>query len=708
MRLLHAGFAVLATGVSLSAQRPAGDTTQTLAQVGVSATRSWLPGFLAPVSVSTIVNGELQGALSAGVDGPLGFVPGVLARSRAGGTDVHVMIRGFGARGAGERSNAGFSRGIRVLLDGIPETDPDGRTSFDVIDLALADRLDVVRSNGSALWGNASGGVLNVTTVPRFSESRISLEPMTGSFGFNRISATFGTRLGVEGRAWLTHSNTNQPGWRANSTARRQLLNVGASAPLGPRTSLVVTANATSNLAHVPGPLTGVEFDADPQQANPIYAARRERRHNRAGRLGVNVTHAATANSGLNVSAYVSPKFSQRAERNAFRDITRYHVGSIASGHRRHALGASTALLAVGAEVAYQTGAALAYNLVAGERGTILLDHRREGVRDVGVFAQEEVAVTSRLTAIVGARYEDFRYDYETFSQNRMLNATKSFNALSPRLGASFTIGPRHVLYANLGSGVEVPTVDETDPPNTPPDRLDLVTLLNPGLKPIRSRTYEVGTRNALTVFDGLSGSYDLAVYSTDVSNEIVPYRGGSFSLMAARARRQGVELGASLEAGFGASARAVVNYFRHRYVDYVVDSAHYGVPGAVADYSGNEVVGVPMVTSGVELSYRPPRFSWMHLDIGMRHSASFTVNDANTQSAPKSIVFDCGFSHTYTLASRSTITTRIVVQNILDTPYAASAYLNPGLQPLTNAPTYLEPGLPRSFVLAVTLQRSK
>ena len=92
-------------------------------------------------------------------------------QARYGTSDVRIAIRGFGARGAGDRSNAGTSRGVRVLLDGMPETEPDGRTSFDNIDLASAEGIDVIRSNASALWGNAAGGVISVSTVPEPSIS---------------------------------------------------------------------------------------------------------------------------------------------------------------------------------------------------------------------------------------------------------------------------------------------------------------------------------------------------------------------------------------------------------------------------------------------------------------------------------------------------------------------------------------------------------
>ena len=80
----------------------------------------------------------------------LSRVPGVVAQSRYGTSDIRLMIRGFGARGAGDRSNSGTTRGVRVLIDGFPETEPDGRTSLDQLDLAAAEGIEVIRSNASS------------------------------------------------------------------------------------------------------------------------------------------------------------------------------------------------------------------------------------------------------------------------------------------------------------------------------------------------------------------------------------------------------------------------------------------------------------------------------------------------------------------------------------------------------------------------------
>lgn len=149
--------APLAAGAQAPPADSASDSARRIAPVTITATRQKGTLVSAPLAVTVIGKTELENRRDISIDEALRTVPGVFAQSRYGTSDVRLVIRGFGARGAGERSNAGTSRGVRVLLDGIPETEPDGRTSFDLVDLAAARRVEIVRSNASALYGNAAG-----------------------------------------------------------------------------------------------------------------------------------------------------------------------------------------------------------------------------------------------------------------------------------------------------------------------------------------------------------------------------------------------------------------------------------------------------------------------------------------------------------------------------------------------------------------------
>src|SRR6185503_8065618 len=154
----------LLASAAASAQRP--DTVITLEAMTITAAREAQSVLATPLAITKVTAPDLRNVNGYGLEDALSRVPGVIAQSRYGTSDVRLIIRGFGARGAGDRSNSGTSRGVRVLLDGFPETEPDGRTAFDQIDLATAEAVEVLRSNASGLYGNAAGGVLNVLSAP--------------------------------------------------------------------------------------------------------------------------------------------------------------------------------------------------------------------------------------------------------------------------------------------------------------------------------------------------------------------------------------------------------------------------------------------------------------------------------------------------------------------------------------------------------------
>jgi iron complex outermembrane receptor protein len=699
---------LLAAAFPLAAQEPdttARDTVR-LPPVTVAAARHQQDLFAVPLAVTQVRPRDLFGARGYGLDEALTLVPGVLAQSRYGSSDVRLVVRGFGARGAGDRSNAGTSRGVRVLLDGFPETEPDGRTSFDGIDLAAAHAIEVIRSNASALWGNAAGGVVSISTVPDADAPAMALEGMAGAFGLRRWAAITHSPVGA-GKLAATFVHTDFDGWRTHSGSERSLLNASLRTPVGAGTQLGVFALATFNLFRVPGPLDSAQAATDPRQANPTYLLRDERRHNRVGRLGVTLDHEWGDARELSASVYVNPKFLQRSERGTFRDFTRYHVGGNIVFRTRMAFGESVAgTLVVGGDQAYQDGAILFYSLTpAGTRGDTVRADKREGALNMGAFLQEELAFGARWLLTLGARFDDISYYYQDFLDPK-LDADKAFRGVTPKLGLTFRPSPAHSLYASVGGGIEAPAGNETDPAGT--FGQDTVTLINPLLDPIRSTTYELGTRQAVRFDRGpLRGlSYDLALYHTRVRNEIVPYQGGRFYFTAASARRSGVELGLSLQGTGAITLQTALAYQHHRYGRYVVDSVHYRNPGRFADYSGNRVVGVPEFTYGASLDVAPRALLPLRLRLGLQGTSSYFADDANQVrvAAYRTASITVGIDDPVAVGGGLSIRGFATVSNLFDADYIASAFLNPDV--VGGVPVAFEPGLPRSLVVGVTLAR--
>ncbi len=700
MRTLLRLPVLLCAAGAVSAQQPRDSSINNrLPIVTVTATRTATALASAPFAISQIGVDRLRSVAGVGLTDALQGVPGVLAQSRAGGVDTRITIRGFGSRGAGDRSNAATMRGIRVMIDGIPETEPDGRTSLDLIDLAAVSGVDVIRSNASALWGNAAGGILSLSSTP-LSGVPFELRTMTGSFGLRRAVISTGSGSG-DSRLYATVSRTESDGWRANSASERTLFSTGMVTPLGDRTRLAVRLIAAQNNFDIPGPLTEALALTQPRSANATYLTRRERRGNQVVRAGATLETVIGTAGVLSVMSYLTPKKLIRSERNTYREFNRVHGGG--GVNLRNTFGAHSVI--VGADIQHQDGPARFFALTAaGEKGTSTLQDKNERATTGGMFVQDEWAATSRVSLNLGARLDAIRYGL-TDRVTPKISGSRQFSQVSPKFGASFRASTNQVLYANLSAGLEAPANNETDPAGT--FGQDTVVGINPLLKPIRSLTYEVGTRQRLTgTRPGVKSlSYELALFNTEVRDELVPYRGGRFYFNAARARRQGAELAGEVQFEHGIAIRSTATLMQTEYLNYTVDSVHYGKSGRLANYSGNALVGVPksMGSAGIrwDVAHSPVR-----LDGEFQYTGRYMLNDANTVELPDASVFNLSLAlrRPARLIGRMALTGFVRVENLLDRRYITSGFLNPDV--VAGQAVAYEPGMPRAFTVSLGLVR--
>ncbi|MFN4990015.1 MAG: TonB-dependent receptor, partial [Ignavibacteria bacterium] len=307
-------------------------TKVTTKDITVTALRQPEKNLEVPLAVTVLGLRDIQLKRGYGIDDILQTVPGVLVQNRSGNQDVRISIRGFGARGAGERSNAGTTRGIRVLVDGIPETEPDGRTALDMINPLSIQSAEILRSNSSALFGNASGGVISFSTVPKETNTKLTFQSQMGSFGLQQytVQAQGMTDLGL---LYATIGKSSFDGWRAQSQSDALQVSAGLVHQSSARTKVGVHLLAGNVNFQVPGPLNLTQYQQDPSMSadtstfNPTFIQRNERRENTAGRIGLTIDHALSESLTLSAMTYLQSKFLQRSERNTFRDFTRYHTG---------------------------------------------------------------------------------------------------------------------------------------------------------------------------------------------------------------------------------------------------------------------------------------------------------------------------------------------------------------------------------------------
>ncbi|HYW06947.1 MAG TPA: TonB-dependent receptor plug domain-containing protein, partial [Longimicrobium sp.] len=200
-----------------AAQEAARDTMRpvTLDTLAVGVLRVPLPLRRAPYAVSTVAGAELVRARPGlALNEALLAIPGVQVDNRFNyALGERISIRGFGAR-------AQFGvRGVRVLVDGIPATLPDGQTTLNHLDPATLGSVQVIRGPAAAIHGNVSGGVIRFTTIePGDVPIEADARALAGSDGLRRLQGSVGGRRGAL-RYRADVSRLRYGGFRAHSGA---------------------------------------------------------------------------------------------------------------------------------------------------------------------------------------------------------------------------------------------------------------------------------------------------------------------------------------------------------------------------------------------------------------------------------------------------------------------------------------------------------
>ena len=114
-----------------------------------------------PYAITSVrPDSQRPGQQHLAADQTLFGLPGVVVATRTNPSqDVRIAVRGFGSR-----SSFGV-RSVRILRDGMPLTNADGQTPLDYLDLETVGRIEVIRGTAASLYGNASGGVIDIRSA---------------------------------------------------------------------------------------------------------------------------------------------------------------------------------------------------------------------------------------------------------------------------------------------------------------------------------------------------------------------------------------------------------------------------------------------------------------------------------------------------------------------------------------------------------------
>ncbi|MEX0907630.1 MAG: TonB-dependent receptor, partial [Gemmatimonadota bacterium] len=540
------GIAVAAVLVTVAAparaQARADTARYRLDSLQVAVTRAAVhPGRL-PVALTRVGRAQIQDARPLlGLDEALAAVPGLVINNRYNpSVGSRIVMRGLGARAA-------FGvRGLRVLVDGVPLTMPDGQTNLNNLDLGSAGAIHILRGPASALFGNAAGGVIAIETEP--APGPFSAEARFGAGDQDAGSLTQLTRLQLKagqmvGRAGYiaSASHLDAAGFRDHSRTRQSVFNGRFTFDATSATELSLVLNAVDMpVAESPGALPIDSARLRPRMAWPNNARTRSGEAMRQVQAAVRVRHAFTRGS-TDLTIYGIRRTLENPLPFGVIDLER-SAGGVRALYELP-LGAGGAVIA-GFDTEAQRDDRLEF---ANEAGAAVGEARRDQqdrVTNFGPFAQAHVAAGA-FGVTAGARYDAVHF--ETVDRRGVEpdeSGSRTLHAPSVMLGVIYATRLGTV-FGNIATSFQTPTTTELI--NAPPaaGQPCCPTGFNRGLEPQRALSTEVGLRNAAPDWQ-----YEVVAYRMRVTDALVPFQvpdaeGREFFRNAGRTRHQGVEISA-------------------------------------------------------------------------------------------------------------------------------------------------------------------
>ena len=615
-------------------------TSAQLAPVVVTATRIDTPPFDVPASIDLIGGDSIRrGRAQVNISESLGQVPGLLARDRQNyAQDVQISVRGFGAR-----SSFGI-RGVRLYVDGIPATLPDGQGQISNVDLGSTDRIEVLRGPFSALYGNSSGGVIQVFSEEGSGAPTLSFGVSGGSDGALRLSSKVSGASGGFGYV-ASVSRFTTDGYREHSAAERTLGNVKLSLLPDADSKLTLVANSLAlPKAQDPLGLTRAQFEADPRSVDPSAKNFDTRKTVDQLQGGLIYERRLDANNALRALVYSGHRGTEQFQSiPVATQANPLHPGGVISlGRNYSGTDLRWTLKSTLAEMPFALVAGLAYDKLdehrvglqnfigttLGVAGALRRDENNE-VSNFDQYLQASTQVTSALSVNAGVRHSKVKFastDHYIAGTNPDDSGATQFSATLPVLGVLYALSPELHLYATAGRGFETPTLNELA------YRPSGATGLNLALQASRSTSAEVGVKARLA---GL-GELTAAVFETHTANEIATLSnvGGRATFQNVGAtKRTGFELGWSAALAENLRAQAAVTWLDARYRNGFSTCA--GAPCVTptqAVAAGNQIPGIANTAVFAALNWAPA-LGWRGGVEGRLLSRVY-VNDANSDAA--------------------------------------------------------------------------
>ena len=585
-------------------------------------------------------------------------IPGVFTQNATNfAQDLRISIRGFGAR-----SSFGI-RGIKLIVDGIPETTPDGQGQLDNLNLGIIEKIEVLKGPSSALYGNAAGGVIAINTS-RFDTLRgnfSSWKAGVGSYNFQNYQVTAG--IGDAKANYVFHANYgSSDGYRDQSGYEQLNTNFKGEFRLRENVSLTALLNySDSPQAEDPGGLTLEEVEEDRRQArqqNIDFATEESVQQLKAG---VSLSWKKSKSTDITGYAFYSNRNFNGLlpfEFGGVVDLDRNYIGQGASINYRK----NNNKLKIGYDFGYQNDRRERFRNLEGEVGDQTLN-QNEKFTNLGVYLLDHYK-TGRWLISGGLRFDYNRLEAaDNFLSDGDDSGTQTLNALNPNIGVSYALtGEKRNqsthMFTNFSTSFETPTLAELSA--NPSGEQGF----NEDLEPQKATSFELGIRG-----NSAKLQYQIALFYIHTRDELIPFEleefpGRDFFRNAGTTDRVGAELEGSY-----LLAREWKAIFSYAYSNFKVKD--FAVSDVVGDFY---LPGIPMHNANLGITYA--REQGFHATLTTNIVGRQFAEDANTVTVEgyQFVNLRTGYVFDYRKAS---IRPYLGINNLLDQEYTDNVRIN-------------------------------
>jgi len=660
---------------ALAPAQEAGESA--LDEIVITATRVETTVREAARSISVVDQDRIQnGTQQLALDEALAGTPGLYMQNRYNfAQDLRVSLRGFGAR-----SSFGI-RGVKVIVDGIPETLPDGQAGVDSIDLGSATRIEVLRGPSSSNYGNSSGGVIAIQSERGTESSFVEANIAAGDLGYEKYQLKAGGQAN-KFDYMINIASQEIEGYRENSFSEGTVLNGIFGYQFTENDLLKVSLNNTDQpRSDDPGGINAAQAAAAPKSAraaNLLYDAGEALDQQR---IGLVYEREGSAGSLTLRNYYVWRDFSTNLpfEGGGAVDLERFFYGFGAQYDFGDLLPESFDL-SIGFDIDRQDDERKRFDNQQGTLGPLVFD-QNEKVDGNGLYIQSSYQLADQWNLSAGLRYDEIDFDVtDHYLVNGDDSGEVSFDQGSYSLGLSYDLGSA-VLFGNISSSFETPTTTELANP-------DGSGGFNENLDPQTAVNYEIGFKSGREDF-----YYEVAVFHIDLEDELVPFElpaspGRTFYSNAGKSTRTGIETALSWSSDTGLGIDASLTWSDFTFDEFVDDNGN--------DFSGSTLPGLPELFGYLGLKYETEGGFRAIFDTS--YSGSLYANNANSVEVSSYTV--SGLRASYEIQNGKWLFRPYVgINNIFDEGYNSNIRIN------AFGGRYYEPAPERNFYAGIVVR---